>query len=81
MDHEDRIRELEKWVNATAGNLINSNSIDEVRNITRKYFNIIKNRVRFRGYSDVQESEEVITEIADAIFLKNTEGNVEKTLE
>ena len=60
---------------------ISQKNTDEVRNISRKYFSIIKNRGRFKGYSDVQESEEVITEISDTIFLKNIEGSKEKTLE
>lgn len=84
LDHEHRLRELERKTNGTnsaSDSFINSNSIDEVRNSSKKYFNIIRNRGRFKGYSDVQESEEVITGIADAIFLKNIEGCVEKTLE
>lgn len=89
--HEQRLRKFDELISSDFFNelislnrfekIINTNNSDDVRNISRKYFNIIKNRGRFRGYSDVQESEEVITEIADAIFLKNIEGSVEKTLE
>ena len=84
-NHEQRIRSLEKKEEDenpdSSYELINSNSTDEVRKISKKYFNIIKNRGRFKGYSEVQESKEVITKIADVIFLKNLEGSIEKTLE
>ena len=89
--HEQHLRKIDEFISSDFfkelislncfEKKINPNNSDEVRDISRKYFSIIKNRGRFKGYSDVQESEEVITEIADTIFLKNIEGSIETTLE